>query len=551
MVWSCVYGCNMHRGAEGDNSTGQFGTLRKPCRLQGNATKKWKAVVRHTPANPRLAALEAAGTWPLTKREERKSTQVIHASCKERDCDGKALWNVKTCPELEIMHELSRGKLPSKRLRFHFPDLFPEVMEQEKSAAARIFYQEPPRLVNTESLLRWMVPSVPWRYLQNRYPATPLVFQKEAQTAPLHTLPTDLEKGECPRGRNRVSPVIQNRPILADIGCQTVLDTGTQTEIVEKHSHRQAVHTKTTENAFGVKKLSSVPVPTSQMHTQTDSLAEKVQLFPHRARKRVKKKKGNRGMRNLLKTRALAMDRQIRPVALCSSTSAERNKITLPMQQEKIKHLNAARALDDEDGSIDEAKIEQKSRSESSMPLDGLLQRQDVSRSVSHHDSSKKKQNLAARKDRVSLKPRATRDGKDHQKCVHSASVYRSLGTNNDDEEHKQQKTKKIKRHSASKPSSYLLKISPQKVHKGQTADSGFLCPGKSTSKSEDKTRTKTAPDDVESLGSSLESLEELERLIEKQHAQLVAKGFGKFFLPCFITRLHRCRILTPGFYRG
>ena len=535
MVWSYVYGCNMHRGAEGDNSTGQFGTLRKPCRIQGNATKKWKAVIQHTPANPRLAALEAAGTWPLTKREEKPSTQIIHASCKERDSDGKALWNAKVCPELDIMHALSKGKLPSKRLRFHFPDLFPEIMEHEKSTAARIFYQEPPRLVNTESLLRWMVPSVPWRYLQNRYPATPLVCQKETQTTPLHSIAKDLEKGECPRERSRVSPVIQNRYMIADVGCQTVQDMGTQTEIVEKHNHQQATQ-KATADAFGVEKLLSAPVSPNQMRTQEKSLMEKVQFLPQRARRRVKKKK-KRGMQSPLTTRGLAMDQQIRPVALCSSASEEKRKIILPKQQGKIEHLNAVRPPDGEDGSIDEVKVEQKPRSEDVLPLDDLLQRQDVSRSVSHLDSSKKKQNPAARPDRVSSKPCDRKNLK--QKYIHSVSIHGGLETNNHADKNKQLKTKKIKRHSASKPSSYLLKISPKKVHRGQTIDSGSLHPGELAPKSADSTRTKTAPDDVESFGSSLESLEELERLIEKQHAQLVAKGFEQFLSSCSIIREH------------
>eukprot|EP00210_Caulerpa_lentillifera_P001478 g1418.t1 len=90
--------------------------------------------------------------------------------------------NTRYCPELGVMYELAKGKLPSKRLRFNFPDLFPEESKKENKRTTT--FQEPARLVSSESLVRWNVPSIPWRYLvkEDNKPIPVTTVTKDTQT---------------------------------------------------------------------------------------------------------------------------------------------------------------------------------------------------------------------------------------------------------------------------------------------------------------------------------------------------------------------------------
>lgn len=231
-------GCNRARGADGDNNAEKFGKSRKPWGCDKHPSFWTSSPSLFQPPEypiPFLAAVTASKPRPASA-DMRQATPKSLASLRVKQgpaCAAVRL-NKDYCPEIDVACRLAEGTLPSRRLQLNFPDLFPQKSCINKQASGdgqnskTAAYESPPSLIDTGSILRYMVPSIPWRYLRHKH-------QDWTRETMCGARPVEeCEFNTSPRpGHSRVNgkSEMEGHKEVKDAQCQTVCHAEIQTEI--------------------------------------------------------------------------------------------------------------------------------------------------------------------------------------------------------------------------------------------------------------------------------------------------------------------------------
>lgn len=143
MGWKYVPGCNLARGADGDNNSKTFGTSRKssPCQYFPAVSHTSRSFfVPPQPPLPYLEAVSAAKPTPVNAVVTKFGVEEKRRPLKVRkgDAGGTVVkLNKAYCPQIDVVAQLAKGGMPSARLQFNEPDLFPV----EDEGMRELYYQ--------------------------------------------------------------------------------------------------------------------------------------------------------------------------------------------------------------------------------------------------------------------------------------------------------------------------------------------------------------------------------------------------------------------------
>lgn len=219
----------MHKGAKGDNSMEQFGTFRNGNRFDKPFFQKWRAEIIETP--PYGQKTQNQGTVDI--RNGKISDKEYDRQQKEKNHSPKLNFNFS--PELSKAYVAPICPFPSKRLKFHFRDLFPDETKSERLKGSQLFYRTPPKLIPAERLFQRLPSSVAWRYLNEQQLSFPVHDTKEDKGIESSSLSVSPARSiKTPR------PIKEKH--FQDAGCQTSHEIGIQTYPEESISQIENDH---------------------------------------------------------------------------------------------------------------------------------------------------------------------------------------------------------------------------------------------------------------------------------------------------------------------
>ncbi|GMH33058.1 hypothetical protein BSKO_00892 [Bryopsis sp. KO-2023] len=247
MGWEYVGGCNIARGAEGDNNQNKFGQSRRSPGPSAYSRYEGSPSFFRPPESPipYVVAMSSARAPPINSDVKLiPENHLKPLRVKKGNVGVKVRLNKEFCPEIDVMAELAKGKLPTRRLQFNSPDLFPEVREGEgeEGQYQELHYQGPPSLVNPYSSRRVHAPSVPWRYLQRSFQSPPC--SRNAHGGHQQNVDHKVHRESTDSVRS-----------TRDAQCQTICDAGVQTE--NRNSHGKYGYGRKSEDAPSLQTSSS------------------------------------------------------------------------------------------------------------------------------------------------------------------------------------------------------------------------------------------------------------------------------------------------------
>lgn len=132
MGWKYVPGCNVARGAAGDNNRNQFGVSRRNAtRVDSECTSKRHPYKPPMGTEPYPVAFNTSRPLPLACGLAKAPVKSLRVR-KEEVGSMVVKLNKQFCPEIDVVAQLARGSKPSRNLYFNSPDLFPPAPEEDR-----------------------------------------------------------------------------------------------------------------------------------------------------------------------------------------------------------------------------------------------------------------------------------------------------------------------------------------------------------------------------------------------------------------------------------